>query len=153
MMDTSTDSGRVTSPTFKFQSPPIKMLAETLSRCTRSVDGQLSFWLSRGVGDSDLDVSVVWMQGTVIEVLPERGTTVRIHDDTGTFSVCGVSSVPKGKPCLFAGKYVMIMGVVQSCSPEPFLRAVKMTDLSDNPVHSRMWRLEVEDLHRNLPLM
>lgn len=105
------------------------------------------------MGDSELDVSVVWMQGTVVEVLPERGTTVRVRDDTGTFSVCGVNCVPKGKPCLSAGKYVMVMGVVQSCSPEPFLRAVKMTDLSDNPVHSSMWRLEVEDLHRNLPLM
>lgn len=49
------------------------------------------------------------------------------------------------------GKYVMVMGVIQACSPEPCLQAVKMTDLSDNPVHESMWALEVEDLHRNVP--
>ncbi|EGV96319.1 RecQ-mediated genome instability protein 2, partial [Cricetulus griseus] len=52
---------------------------------------------------------------------------------------------------LFPGKYVMVMGVVQACSPEPCLQAVKMTDLSDNPVHESMWELEVEDLHRSIP--
>lgn len=45
----------------------------------------------------------------------------------------------------------MVMGVVQACSPEPCLQAVKMTDLSDNPIHESMWELEVEDLHRNIP--
>lgn len=49
------------------------------------------------------------------------------------------------------GKYVMVMGVIQAYSPEPCLQAVKMTDLSDNPVHESMWALEVEDLHRNIP--
>lgn len=49
------------------------------------------------------------------------------------------------------GKYVMVMGVIQAHSPEPCLQAVKMTDLSDNPVHESMWALEVEDLHRNIP--
>lgn len=54
--------------------------------------------------------------------------------------------------CLFfLGKYVMVMGVVRSCSPEPILRAIKMTDLSENPVHKSMWNLEVEDLHRVIP--
>ncbi|EOA95720.1 OB DNA-binding domain-containing protein C16orf175-like protein, partial [Anas platyrhynchos] len=50
-----------------------------------------------------------------------------------------------------SGKYVMVMGVVRSCSPEPVLRAIKMTDLSENPVHENMWSLEVEDLHRVIP--
>lgn len=45
----------------------------------------------------------------------------------------------------------MVMGVVRSCSPEPILRAIKMTDLSENPVHKNMWNLEVEDLHRVIP--
>ncbi|KAM9012680.1 recQ-mediated genome instability protein 2 isoform 1-T1 [Ara ararauna] len=49
------------------------------------------------------------------------------------------------------GKYVMVMGLVRSCSPEPVLRAIKMTDLSENPVHKDMWSLEVEDLHRVIP--
>ncbi|XP_053813945.1 recQ-mediated genome instability protein 2 isoform X2 [Vidua chalybeata] len=59
------------------------------------------------------------------------------------------------KPCVAPGrtrgKYVMVMGVVRSCSPEPILRAIKMTDLSENPIHKNMWNLEVEDLHRVIP--
>uniref|UniRef100_A0A8C9KMD7 RecQ-mediated genome instability protein 2 n=1 Tax=Panthera tigris altaica TaxID=74533 RepID=A0A8C9KMD7_PANTA len=55
------------------------------------------------------------------------------------------------KSRLLERKYVMVMGVVQACSPEPCLQAVKMTDLSDNPIHESMWELEVEDLHRNIP--
>ena len=51
---------------------------------------------------------------------------------------------------LLPGKYVMVMGVVQACSPEPCLQAVKMTDLSDNPLHESLWELEVEDLHRHI---
>ncbi|PKK24452.1 RecQ mediated genome instability 2, partial [Columba livia] len=55
------------------------------------------------------------------------------------------------RPSAPGGKYVMVMGVVRSCSPEPVLRAIKMTDLSENPVHKNMWSLEVEDLHRVIP--
>uniref|UniRef100_A0A2K5E2G9 RecQ mediated genome instability 2 n=1 Tax=Aotus nancymaae TaxID=37293 RepID=A0A2K5E2G9_AOTNA len=47
-----------------------------------------------------------------------------------------------------SGKHVMVMGVVQACSPKPCLQAVKMTHLSDNPIRESMWELEVEDLHR-----
>uniref|UniRef100_A0A2K6UQU0 RecQ mediated genome instability 2 n=1 Tax=Saimiri boliviensis boliviensis TaxID=39432 RepID=A0A2K6UQU0_SAIBB len=47
-----------------------------------------------------------------------------------------------------SGKSVMVMGVVQACSPKPRLQAVKMTHLSDNPIGESMWELEVEDLHR-----
>ncbi|XP_033614634.1 recQ-mediated genome instability protein 2 [Fukomys damarensis] len=72
----------------------------------------------------------------------------------GTQGCPRVSLSPRTLPqafLLFLGKYVMVMGVVQACSPEPCLQAVKMTDLSDNPVHASMWELEVEDLHRSIP--
>ncbi|NWQ91370.1 RMI2 protein, partial [Burhinus bistriatus] len=104
-------------------------------------------------GRAPLRLRAVWMQGTVLEV--ERGGAcgglARLQDGSGPFTVLGVEEVPKGRPCLSAGNYVMVMGVVQSCSPEPVLRAIKMTDLSENPVHKNMWSLEVEDLHRVLP--
>lgn len=46
----------------------------------------------------------------------------------------------------------MIMGVIQSHSPEPVLRAVKMADLSDNAtIHRKNWINEVEDLQQTLP--
>lgn len=52
---------------------------------------------------------------------------------------------------LVAGKYVMVMGVIQAVSPEPVIRAVKMADLSElAALHRRMWKLEVEDLQQVL---
>ncbi|NXC48603.1 RMI2 protein, partial [Penelope pileata] len=84
--------------------------------------------------------------GTVLRV--EQGGAARLRDPSGPFTVLGAEGVPRGRPCLSAGKYVMVMGVVRACSPEPVLRAIKMTDLSENPVHEEMWSLEVEELHR-----
>ncbi|KAK7940531.1 hypothetical protein WMY93_003857 [Mugilogobius chulae] len=88
------------------------------------------------------------MQGTVLEVQLDRNT-VLLMDETGTFTVQGVNSIPKGKPCLMQGKYVMVMGVIQAASPEPVIRAVKVADLSEQAaLHRQMWKLEVEDLQR-----
>ncbi|KAJ6658466.1 hypothetical protein lerEdw1_020021 [Lerista edwardsae] len=138
------------APSLLMQSPPVKVLASQLKGCCRTPGG---LWLldREEYGRPALAVPLVWMQGTVLTVGPD-GSTVRLQDESGPFVAEGVDRVPKGRPCLSAGKYVMVMGVVQSCSPEPTLRAVKMTDLSDNPFHRSMWRLEVEDLHRNAPL-
>ncbi|XP_069590145.1 recQ-mediated genome instability protein 2 [Ranitomeya imitator] len=132
----------------QFSSPPVKMLAARLTQCKKRPGP--SFWLEQCPGGGELEVSVVWMQGSVIQVRPERGTTLRLTDDSHTFTVCAADKVPKGKPCLEQGKYVMVMGSVLSCSPEPILRAVKISDLSDNPVLRTMWKYEVEDLHRNI---
>ncbi|CAN2390321.1 DNA replication, partial [Pristimantis euphronides] len=131
-----------------FRSPPVKILAARLRHCERRPGAPPSFWLQRGPGE--LEVSVVWMQGTVLQVLPERGTTLRMCDGSHTFTVRGADGTPKGKPCLEQGKYVMVMGSVLSCSPEPVLHAVKISDLSDNPLHRTMWKDEVEDLHVNI---
>ncbi|XP_060028347.1 recQ-mediated genome instability protein 2 [Erinaceus europaeus] len=92
--------------------------------------------------------TAVWMQGTVQAA---GGGEARLRDPSGAFSVRGLERVPRGRPCLVPGKYVMVMGVLETCSPEPCLQAVKMTDLSENPVHQAMWELEVQDLRRNLP--
>ncbi|XP_043920969.1 recQ-mediated genome instability protein 2 [Protopterus annectens] len=143
------------STPWKYQSPPIKILSHQLKRCESRIknNAQISFWFDRSVqwGKSALDVTVVWMQGTIHEITGEKNTTAKIQDDSGMFTVTGVDSVPKGKPFLIKGKYVMVMGVVQSCTPEPVIRAVKITDLSENPIHKKAWLLEVEDLHRTLP--
>ncbi|XP_061232067.1 recQ-mediated genome instability protein 2 isoform X2 [Neopsephotus bourkii] len=132
--------------------PPVKVLAAQLRGAVRGAGG--TWQLVRAeAGRAPLCLRVVWMQGTVLEVERggARGGSARLHDDSGPFTVLGVEEVPKGRPCLSAGKYVMVMGVVRSCSPEPVLRALKMTDLSENPVHKDMWSLEVEDLHRVIP--
>ncbi|KAK2111035.1 RecQ-mediated genome instability protein 2 [Saguinus oedipus] len=134
------------------RSPPLKVLAEQLRR---DAEGGPGAWrLSRaaaGRGPLELAVvAVVWMQGTV--VMADHGET-RLRDPSRAFSVRGLERVLRGPPCLIPGKYVMVMGVVQACSPEPCLHAVRLTDLSDNTIHESMWELEVEDLHRNIPWM
>ncbi|NXX46273.1 RMI2 protein, partial [Tricholaema leucomelas] len=118
----------------------------------RGADGTWSLGRAEA-GRAPLCLRAVWMQGTVLEVElgGAGGGSARLQDCSGSFTVLGVEEVPKGRPCLSAGKYVMVMGVVRSCSPEPILRAIKMTDLSENPVHKSMWSLEVEDLHRVIP--
>uniref|UniRef100_A0A8B9S4N9 RecQ-mediated genome instability protein 2 n=1 Tax=Apteryx owenii TaxID=8824 RepID=A0A8B9S4N9_APTOW len=132
--------------------PPVKVLAAQLRGAERGAGG--TWQLGRAeAGRAPLRLRAVWMQGTVLEVERggARGGSARLQDASGAFTVLGVEEVPKGRPCLSAGKYVMVMGLVRSCSPEPLLRAIKMTDLSENPVHKNMWSLEVEDLHRVMP--
>nr|XP_020466101.1 recQ-mediated genome instability protein 2 [Monopterus albus] len=125
--------------------PPVKVLSGQLRTADRG-DG----WLIRLGRGRSLLVSLVWMQGTVLEVQLDRNA-VLLMDETGTFAVQGVNNIPKGKPCLSQGKYVMVMGVIQAVSPEPVIRAVKMADLSELAVlHRRMWKLEVEDLQQVL---
>ncbi|XP_041063023.1 recQ-mediated genome instability protein 2 isoform X2 [Carcharodon carcharias] len=136
----------------RLRSPPWKLLSGQL-RLAVSRSGRTGPWLleREGSGRAPLEVSVVWMQGTVQEVRPEGNISLRLQDPSGSFTVTGAGGVPKGRPCLATGKYVMVMGVVQSCSPEPVVRAVKLTDLSGNALHRSMWSLEVEDLQQNIP--
>lgn len=135
----------------KKRPPPVKVLSGQLRAAgarghTESGDG---VQIRVGPGRSLL-VSLVWMQGTVLEVQLDRNT-VLLLDETGTFTVQGVNSIPKGKPCLIQGKYVMVMGVIQAVSPEPVIRAVKVADLSEQAeLHRRMWKLEVQDLQEVL---
>ncbi|XP_041813608.1 recQ-mediated genome instability protein 2 [Chelmon rostratus] len=130
---------------------PVKVLSAQLRAAgnRRTADSGDAYVIRPGGGRSLL-VSLVWMQGTVLEVQLDRNT-VLLMDETGTFAVQGVNNIPKGKPCLSQGKYVMVMGVIQAVSPEPVIRAVKMADLSElAALHRRMWKLEVEDLQQVL---
>uniref|UniRef100_A0A8P4GJZ3 RecQ mediated genome instability 2 n=1 Tax=Dicentrarchus labrax TaxID=13489 RepID=A0A8P4GJZ3_DICLA len=147
--------------------PPVKVLSGQLRTAENwgTADSGDGCVIRLGRGRS-LPVSLVWMQGTVLEVQLDRNT-VLLMDETGTFAVQGVNNIPKGKPCLSqgvvylcfpdlqkhskSGKYVMVMGVIQAVSPEPVIRAVKMADLSElAALHRRMWKLEVEDLQQVL---
>ncbi|XP_017563012.1 recQ-mediated genome instability protein 2 [Pygocentrus nattereri] len=139
----------------KARKPPVKVLSSQLREAEGCAagSGKPECSIKRlGLGKpGSLRVSVVWMQGTVVEVQPDQNTALLL-DETGNFTVSGVNSIPKGKPCLSPGKYVMVMGVIQSHSPEPVLRAVKMADLSDKAaIHRKMWKYEVEDLQQTLP--
>ncbi|GAA6218065.1 recQ-mediated genome instability protein 2 [Lates japonicus] len=131
--------------------PPVKVLSGQLRTAeSQGTAGSGDGFVIRPGRGRTLPVSLVWMQGTVLEVQLDRNT-VLLLDETGTFAVQGVNNIPKGKPCLSQGKYVMVMGVIQAISPEPVIRAVKMADLSElAAVHRRMWRLEVEDLQQVL---
>uniref|UniRef100_A0A8C6K5R9 RecQ mediated genome instability 2 n=1 Tax=Nothobranchius furzeri TaxID=105023 RepID=A0A8C6K5R9_NOTFU len=131
--------------------PPVKVLS-----------GQLRAAGLRGAADSEegfviradrarsLRVSLVWMQGTVLDVQLDRDT-VLLMDETGTFTVQGVNSTPRGKQCLCQGHDICSLTIFQAVSPEPVIRAVKMADLSDfAALHRRMWKLEVEELQQML---
>ncbi|XP_030591799.1 recQ-mediated genome instability protein 2 [Archocentrus centrarchus] len=135
----------------KTRPPPVKVLSGQLRAAGNrgTADSEAGCVISLGRGSS-LPVSLVWMQGTVLKVQQDRNTVLLI-DETGTFTVQGVNNIPKGKPCLSQGKYVMVMGVIQAVSPEPVIRAVKMADLSElAALHKRMWKLEVDDLQQVL---
>ncbi|XP_059835193.1 recQ-mediated genome instability protein 2 isoform X2 [Hypanus sabinus] len=84
----------------RLRSPPCKVLAEQLRLGARR-DGQPSAWLLDRPGGhrAPLDVSVVWMQGTVLEVRPEHNTSLQLLDETGSFTVVGAAGVPQGRPC------------------------------------------------------
>nr|XP_061805566.1 recQ-mediated genome instability protein 2-like [Nerophis lumbriciformis] len=135
------------------RAPPVKVLSGRLRTATEiqgSSGETRTGWLVRLGRDRYLPVSLVWMQGTVMEVQLELNT-VLLQDETGTFTVQGINSIPKGKPCLSSGKYVMVMGVVHAVSPEPVISAVKLADLSEHAaLHRQMWKLEVEDLQHVL---
>ncbi|XP_072272965.1 recQ-mediated genome instability protein 2 [Pyxicephalus adspersus] len=133
----------------QFSSPPLKILAAHLKRCKKPAGDSASFCLAV-TGGEEVAVSLVWMQGRVIEVREERDVCLRLTDNSDTFTVYGADKVPKGKPCLEQGKYVMVMGIVLSCNPEPILHAVKITNLSDNPAHKNMWNFEVDDIHKSI---
>ncbi|KAG7505745.1 hypothetical protein JOB18_039151 [Solea senegalensis] len=135
----------------KKRSPPVKVLSSQLRTAqNQGAAGSGDCWVIRPGRGRSLPVSLVWMQGTVMEA-PLDTNTVLLMDETGTFAVQGVNNVPKGKPCLSQGKYVMVMGVIQAVSPEPVIRAVKMADLSAlAALHRRMWKLEVEELQQVL---
>ncbi|XP_076609607.1 recQ-mediated genome instability protein 2 [Chaetodon auriga] len=135
----------------KKRPPPVKVLSAQLRAAgKRTTADSGDAYVIRPGGGRSLLVSLVWMQGTVLDVQLDRNT-VLLMDETGTFAVQGVNNIPKGKPCLSQGKYVMVMGVIQAVSPEPVIRAVKMADLSElAALHRRMWRLEVEDLQQVL---
>ncbi|KAM6904818.1 recQ-mediated genome instability protein 2 [Xenentodon cancila] len=131
--------------------PPVKVLSGQLrSAGSRGSDDSGEGCVIRPAKGRCLRASFVWMQGTVLEVRPDRNTALLL-DETGTFVVQNVNNIPKGKPCLHPGKYVMVMGVIQAVSPEPVIRAVKMADLSEHAtLHRQMWKLEVEDLQQVL---
>ncbi|XP_061567655.1 recQ-mediated genome instability protein 2 [Cololabis saira] len=129
--------------------PPVKVLSGQLRSSGGSTGSGEGYVIRLGKGRS-LRASLVWMQGTVLEVQLDRNSAL-LMDETGTFIVQNVNNIPKGKPCLIQGKYVMVMGVIQAVSPEPVIRAVKMADLSERAaLHRQMWKLEVEDLQQVL---
>lgn len=91
----------------KIRSPPVKVLSGQLrdAKSRTGLNGKPETIIKRlGQGkDNPLVVSIVWMQGTVVEVHTDQNTVVLL-DETGNFVVGGVINIPKGKPCLIHGK-------------------------------------------------
>lgn len=103
--------------------PPVKVLSGQLRAAGNwgTADSAAGCVIRLGRGRS-LPVSLVWMQGTVLEVQQDRDT-VLLMDETGTFIVQGVNNIPKGKPCLSQGNW-----------PRPKLDSVSIhTEAKINP--------------------
>lgn len=92
------------SATEKKRPPPVKMFSSQLRKAEfqGKADSGDSYAV-RLVRGRTLLVSLVWMQGTILEVQLDRNT-VLLMDETGTFAVQGVNNIPKGKPCLSQGE-------------------------------------------------
>lgn len=86
--------------------PPVKVLSGQLRTAERNgtADSGDAFTV-RLRGGRSLLASLVWMQGTVLELQLDRNT-VLLMDETGTFAVQGVNNIPKGKPCLSQGEII-----------------------------------------------
>lgn len=78
---------------------------------SRPADSGEGYVIRPGRGRS-LQVSLVWMQGTVLEVQLDRNTLL-LMDETGTFAVQGVNNIPKGKPCLSQGDNIISLKKVK----------------------------------------
>lgn len=83
----------------KKRPPPVKVFSAQLKTAAVSGDD----WVVRLDRGRSLPVTLVWMQGTVLDVQLEQNT-VLLMDETGTFAVQGVNNIPRGKPCLSQGK-------------------------------------------------
>ena len=89
--------------------PPVKVLSGQLRAAgIRGSGPSGDGCVIRAGGGRSLRLSLVWMQGTVLEVQPDRNTAL-LMDETGTFIVQGVNNIPKGKPCLSQGKRTRVI--------------------------------------------
>lgn len=90
------------------RSPPVKVLSGQLRTAERSRTADCGdAFTVRLRGGRSLLASLVWMQGTVLELQLDRNT-VLLMDETGTFAVQGVNNIPKGKPCLSQGELIRV---------------------------------------------
>lgn len=96
----------------KTRCPPVKVLSSQLregNEC-QSSNGKSEYVIKRlGSNKANLlRLSVVWMQGTVVEVQSDLNNILML-DETGNFLVTGVNNVPKGKPCLSPGQLTLVL--------------------------------------------
>lgn len=94
--------------TLKKRTPPVKVLSSQL----RTAESRGDSYVVRLSKARSLAVSTVWMQGTVLEVQLDRDSLL-LMDETGTFTVQGVKSIPKGKPCFSQGTVTSAKSVVR----------------------------------------
>lgn len=89
----------------KKRASPVKVLSSQLrdGECCNGYQGKIECNLKRQgeAKNTPFVVSVVWMQGTILEVHSDN--SARLSDETGTFVVNGFRNIPKGKPCLCQG--------------------------------------------------
>lgn len=89
----------------KKRPPPVKVLSGQLRKAEarRAADSGDVCYAVKAARGATVAVSLVWMQGTVLEAQLDRDSALLV-DETGTFAVQGVNNIPKGRPCLSPGE-------------------------------------------------
>lgn len=99
---------RMSVSTDRSKRPPVKVLSSQLREGEGGTGaGGRSEVSIRRLGrarSGSLRVSVVWMQGTVLELQPDNSAALLL-DQTGNFVVNGLNGIPRGKPCLIPGQH------------------------------------------------
>uniref|UniRef100_UPI00358EE408 recQ-mediated genome instability protein 2-like n=1 Tax=Myxine glutinosa TaxID=7769 RepID=UPI00358EE408 len=117
--------------------PPLKVLARQLQASQGVTHARLPPMLG----------SSVWLQADVITV-KDGGDEAILSDGSATFRAVQLRSAPGADRAAVKGKYVLVYGILQSHSPDPVVKAIKMMSLSDNPFHKHMWKDEVLELQQ-----
>ncbi|XP_068248644.1 recQ-mediated genome instability protein 2-like [Palaemon carinicauda] len=90
-------------------------------------------------------VEIIWIQGTVVAYNQDK-SEVTLQDSGYNITVVNCHTIPGGNAWIDQGKYVMAVGELDNSNTRVKIRAIKMADLSDNPVHQQTWKDEVTEL-------
>ncbi|XP_076040688.1 recQ-mediated genome instability protein 2-like isoform X2 [Oratosquilla oratoria] len=96
-------------------------------------------------GNTKFTAHLVWLQGEVFDIAVDRDSLV-LSEDGHKFTISKCQSIPGGNAWLARGQYVMVIGEVGQASGSKVVKAMKMADLTNNPIHSQSWPYEVQEL-------
>ncbi|PNF21800.1 hypothetical protein B7P43_G08453 [Cryptotermes secundus] len=132
-----------------FDQPAYKFHNKDLNMCIKISDDYWKFEFKSG-NVSNITKSIpfkyVWLQGYIEQTAGKEKEIAIVSDGTGRVKITHCNAVPGGSSWLDKGKYCSVVGTLVRESGLPEVAALKLTDLSQNPILSSVWPLEVEEL-------